>query len=63
MGLCESGKTQMFSQLCHGVDVLSVTSIKESSGKYTTGNVSYLETYFGCNSYPYDMILINLLSL
>lgn len=40
MGLCESGKTQLFSQLCHGVDVVSVTSIKESSGTYITGKKS-----------------------
>ncbi|XP_050715490.1 signal recognition particle receptor subunit beta-like [Eriocheir sinensis] len=40
MGLCESGKTQMFSQLCHGVDVLSVTSVKESAGTYITGKKS-----------------------
>lgn len=39
MGLCESGKTQLFSQLCHGVDVISVTSVKESSGTYTAGKV------------------------
>lgn len=40
MGLCESGKTQLFSQLCHGIDVLSVTSIKESSGEYVVGKKS-----------------------
>lgn len=40
MGLCESGKTQMFSRLCHGVDVVSVTSIKESAGTYTAGKKS-----------------------
>ncbi|KAB7494460.1 Signal recognition particle receptor subunit beta [Armadillidium nasatum] len=31
LGLCGSGKTQLFYQLCHGIDVLSVTSVKESS--------------------------------
>lgn len=37
MGLCESGKTQLFSQLCYGTDVLSVTSIKESVGEFVLG--------------------------
>ncbi|KAG0714624.1 Signal recognition particle receptor subunit beta [Chionoecetes opilio] len=40
VGLCESGKTQLFSQLCHGVDVISVTSIKESAGTYAMGKKS-----------------------
>nr|XP_053634963.1 signal recognition particle receptor subunit beta-like [Cherax quadricarinatus] len=40
MGLCESGKTQLFSQLCYGTDVISVTSIKESVGEYVTGKKS-----------------------
>ncbi|KAK3863902.1 hypothetical protein Pcinc_030369 [Petrolisthes cinctipes] len=40
LGLCESGKTQLFSQLCHDTDVISVTSIKESSAQYTVGKKS-----------------------
>lgn len=45
MGQCESGKTQMFSQLCHGIDVISVTSVKESAGTYMTGKVGCMETF------------------
>ncbi|KAG7178013.1 signal recognition particle receptor subunit beta-like [Homarus americanus] len=40
MGLCESGKTHLFSQLCYGTDVTSVTSIKESVGEYSSGKKS-----------------------
>ena len=50
MGLCGSGKTLMFSQLCHGVDVVTVTSIKESSGNYTAGKVSYYVAICHCNT-------------
>ncbi|CAL4179099.1 unnamed protein product, partial [Meganyctiphanes norvegica] len=40
LGLCESGKTQLFSQLCYGKDVVSVTSIKESSAEFVNGKKS-----------------------
>ncbi|XP_064115563.1 signal recognition particle receptor subunit beta-like [Macrobrachium nipponense] len=40
VGLCESGKTLLFSRLCHDKEVVSVTSMKESSGEYTFGKKS-----------------------
>lgn len=40
MGLCESGKTLLFSRLCYDKDVISVTSIKESVGEYVFGKKS-----------------------
>ncbi|KAK7078490.1 hypothetical protein SK128_023087 [Halocaridina rubra] len=40
LGLCESGKTLLFSLLCHNSDVLSVTSLKESVGEYVFGKKS-----------------------
>lgn len=40
IGICESGKTQLFSQLCYGKEVVSVTSIKESSAEFVYGKKS-----------------------
>jgi len=40
LGICESGKTQLFSQLCYGKDVVSVTSLKESSAEFVSGKKS-----------------------
>ncbi|XP_042885346.1 signal recognition particle receptor subunit beta-like [Penaeus japonicus] len=40
MGLCESGKTQLFSWICHGADVTTVTSMKPSNAEYKIGKKS-----------------------
>ena len=45
MGLCESGKTQMFAQICYGFSVTSVTSTTSSSAPYKMGNVSFMIFY------------------
>lgn len=38
LGLSESGKTHLMSQLCHKIDVLTVTSIKESKSTFALKN-------------------------
>lgn len=40
-GLCDSGKTLIFSQLLHNKFVSTFTSIKENVGEYSVKNVSY----------------------
>lgn len=39
MGLCESGKTQLFSRICYGADVTTVTSMKPSNAEFKVGKV------------------------
>jgi len=39
-GLCESGKTQLFSRLCYSAEVTSVTSMHTSTAQYNVGKKS-----------------------